>query len=290
VSAVSAENADMMGIIIKSLCEGVCTHMSIAGKTAFYFIQIIIPIIIMMSILTGCTKGGTPPTPSPSGQPTAKPKPIVNFYLENSGSMDGYVNGATDFQRAVSKYSGDVEFSGIIEAMNFFYINDRIIPYGKSSGDFFAKLTPATFRERGGNRGETDISTVLKNILDKMDERTVSIFVSDCIFSPGKGEDADRYLESQRVVIGTNISRFIQNYPGTAVTIYRLNSQFNGCYYNRNNECTKINDRLPYFIWLIGDVDYITALQEKIPHGSFDGGGITNSYTLLPAASSLNVL
>jgi len=108
------------------------------------------------------------------------------------------------------------------------------------------------------------------------------------VFSPGSGKDANQYLINQQIGIKTNVAEFIQKYPNTAFTIYRLSSQFDGNYYNRNDAPTRINARRPYFIWLIGNVDNIAILQEKIPARNFKGGGITDSYTLLPVAHEID--
>jgi hypothetical protein len=77
-------------------------------------------------------------------------------------------------------------------------------------------------------------------------------------------------------------------YPETAFAIYRLTSQFNGTYYNCYDEGRVINDRRPFFIWLIGDVNHILALQERIPNRDFRGSGITDSYTLLPQGRKID--
>ena len=222
-------------------------------------------------------------------QPDKMPvlKPVVNVYLENSGSMDGYVKGVTDFKHAVYSYLSDVKIAGVADTINLFYINSKIIPFGSDIAEFIDKLNPATFKNRGGNRGETDIAVVLKTILDETDDRTVSIFVSDCVFSPGKGKDADEYLVTQRIGIKVNVAELIKKNPNAAFSIYRLTSQFDGFYYNRRDDKTSINNRRPFFIWLIGNVDFITTLNKRIPSEKIRGSGITHSYTLLPLAQDV---
>jgi len=211
-------------------------------------------------------------------------KPVVNVYLENSGSMDGYVKGVTDFKHSVYNFLSDVKIADVASAVNLFYINSIIIPFGSDIVEFIDKLNPTTFKSRGGNRGESDIAELLKTILDETDERTVSIFVSDCVFSPGKARDANEYLVTQRIGMKINVADYIKKYPNTAFCIYRLTSQFDGIYYNRHDAKTVINDRRPFFIWLIGNVDLIANLQKRIPPQNIRGSGITHSYTLLPLA------
>ncbi|MDR1023227.1 MAG: hypothetical protein LBL94_08165 [Prevotellaceae bacterium] len=56
------------------------------------------------------------------------PKPTVNVYMENSGSMDGYVKGVTMFEQAVYSYLSDIKISDFTNTLNLFYINSKIIP------------------------------------------------------------------------------------------------------------------------------------------------------------------
>ncbi|GHT43189.1 hypothetical protein AGMMS49965_16460 [Bacteroidia bacterium] len=197
-------------------------------------------------------------------------KPVVNVYIENSGSMDGYVKGKTDFEHAVYSYLSDIKISGIANSINLFYINSKIIPHGSDIEDFIDKLEPTTFQKRGGNRGTTDIANVLKTVLKATNDKIVSIFVSDFVFSPGgKNKNADEYLINQQIGIKTDVAEHIKQFPQTAFTIYRLTSHFNGTYYNCYDAKTQINARRPFFIWLIGNVDYIATLQNKIPNNNF---------------------
>ena len=260
-------------------------------KALYYFIS-----LVTICLLTGCNGGGRkqkrgdllPTDTTEVSRPANTIKPVVNVYIENSGSMDGYVKGETDFEHAVYGYLSDIKITDIADDVNLFYINSKIIPYGNNIKDFIDKLEPSTFKNRGGNRGETDIDSLLKMILDKTNDNTVSILVSDCVFSPGKGKNASEYLVNQQIGIKTNVAEHIKRYPGTAFVIYRLNSQFNGAYYNCYNEKTQINDRRPFFIWLIGNVDRIKILSKKIPPDSFKGSGVTHSYTLLPLAHEID--
>jgi hypothetical protein len=212
-------------------------------------------------------------------------KPIVNVYIENSGSMDGYVKGVTEFEQAIYSYLIDIKISGIANTLNLFYINSKIIPQGSNISDFIEKLEPDTFKEKGGNRGTSDISNVLETVLSKTGKNNVAILVTDGIFSPGKGKNAKEYLGSQATSIKNAMSTYLKNYPHTAVVVYQLISKFDGNYYNRDNLSTKINVSRPYYIWVIGDVANIALLKTNIPDTKFKGGGVQHSYTLLPAIS-----
>lgn len=137
-----------------------------------------------LTILFFISCGGkiTPPINPTVNQPLA-----VNVYIENSGSMDGYVKGATEFEQAVYNYLTDIKISRITDSLNLFYINSEIIPQGSDIKDFIEKLEPATFKKKGGNTGTTDISNLLKTVLNETKSDDVAILVTDGIFSPGRG-------------------------------------------------------------------------------------------------------
>lgn len=174
---------------------------------------------------------------------TENAKPILNVYLENSGSMDGYVQGVTEFEQAVYSYLSDVKISDVTDELNLFYINSNVIAQGSDIADFIEKLEPASFKAKGGNRKSSDISDVLKTILNETTDSIVSILVSDCIFSPGKGRDAEQYLVNQQIGIKSSFAEHIKR-SSMAVIIYQLFSQFDGLYYNREDNPIKINEVL----------------------------------------------
>ena len=52
--------------------------------------------------------------------------------------------------------------------------------------EFIDALEPADFQKRGGNRNTSDMSEIIETILSQTSDSDISMFVSDCIFSPGK--------------------------------------------------------------------------------------------------------
>lgn len=65
-------------------------------------------------VMTSCLGG--PPAPVNPVQPGAEPgidlsatKCVYNIYVENSGSMDGYVKGVTEFEQSVYSYLSDIK-------------------------------------------------------------------------------------------------------------------------------------------------------------------------------------
>jgi len=215
-------------------------------------------------------------------------KPTVNVYIENSGSMDGYVKGITQFEQAVYNYMTDIKISDFTDSLNLFYINSKVIPQGSDIEDFIQKLEPSTFEAKGGNRGSSDISNVLKSILSKTKKNEVAILVTDGIFSPGKGKDASQYLVNQEIGIKNTMATYLKLYPNTAVKMYQLSSQFDGYYYNREDSKTYIKSQRPFFIWVIGPVEQLDKLSRDVPDSKFKGGGIQNVFSITTGNKKVN--
>jgi len=193
-------------------------------------------------------------------------KPSINVYIENSGSMDGYVKGITEFEMSVYDYLSDIKISGIVDSLNLFYINSEVIPQGSDIEDFIQKLEPSNFKQKGGNRGKSDIANVIKDVLLETKENNISIVVTDGIFSPGKGVNASEYLVNQQIGIKTAMADYLNKHQNTAVVVSQLSSQFDSIYYDKEDKKIPFKGQRPYYIWLIGDVMQVADLQSKVPN------------------------
>lgn len=215
----------------------------------------------------------------------ANEKPRFNVYVENSGSMNGYVKGVTRFEQAVYGYLSDIKIADITDTLNLFYINSDILPQGKVTTDlavledFIERLEPISFAQKGGNKTTTDLSNTLKMILKEGDENTVSVFVSDCIFSPGKGKNAQEYLVNQEIGIKNSFAECLKK-QSLSVVIYQLSSQFGGLYFNREDTPRPISAERPYYIWIMGSTKNVSDLIKNVPKEKFKGGGVQNSCVL----------
>jgi hypothetical protein len=191
-------------------------------------------------------------------------KPIVNVYIENSGSMDGYVKGVTEFEQAVYNYLSDIKISEITDTLNLYYINSQVIQQGSDIADFIEKLEPSSFKAKGGNRGTSDIANVLETVLEETKAGKVAILVTDGIFSPGKGKDAEQYLVGQQIGIKRIFADYLKINKMAAVMVYQLQSKFSGIYYNNVDAKFSLNENRPFYIWVMGDVKQLCHLREKI--------------------------
>lgn len=224
-----------------------------------------------------------------------KTKPVVKVYIENSGSMDGYIN--TDFRRRLGVYLTRIgSVSEITDSLSLNFINRKIIKFESSQvTDFIDKLNPHAFRILGGSRESSDISEMLDTICP-CSENEVVLFVSDCIFSPGKGKNAEDYLSHQQMgIMGTMKSMKKKMPSAPAVVIYRVLGEFDGRYFDKNNMFDSYRGIRPYYIWLIGSKENLMDFVNQVPFENPDRVCMISSldrsidYAVVPGGGNYSV-
>ena len=220
----------------------------------------------------------------------------VNVYLENSGSMDGYVKGNTGFEQSIYAYLTELQISKIVDSLNLNYVNSRIIPLGNDVERFIHNIEPIDFRKHGGNLGTSDIAIVLDSVLSRHKKNDVSIFISDCIVSPGNKyvsspQSLDNYLLEQRTKIKKSFVQSLEQAKGDlAVVICQLTSLFDGRFYNKFDRPTYYKGNRPFYVWLIGSTAHIKQLLDKVTLEILKGNGaeLENVYTLLASSKTID--
>jgi len=189
----------------------------------------------------------------------------VNVFIENSLSMDGYVSGVTSFGQAVYRLLSDLKMAEPAGSINLNYINSKPIPWKTNANDndiagFVRDLTPADFQLRGGDRTNSDLQQCLKRALNAVDSAQLSVFVSDCIFSPGSHMNAADYLVNQQIALKAAFREKLDTLEFNTM-ILQYNADFNGTYYDLVNNRTKLRFcKRPFYIILSGS----PALMEKL--------------------------
>lgn len=210
----------------------------------------------------------------------------INVFLENSGSMNGYLNDPnTQFKNSVYSLLTRLKLFVNQDSLNLFFINknDQLLFGNASNSDveaFKDILNPASFSKISkGQTGETDINELIKRCISKVDDKNLSVFISDCIYSPGKSRpDAAMYLAEQKQGIFLNFATEIKDKQyDLSVLILQLNSGFKGIYYDKLDNKINFNDLIsrPYYIWFIGTNEQIKRLLSSRKLEEIDGG-ITN--------------
>lgn len=196
----------------------------------------------------------------------------LNVYIENSGSMDGYMHPSSEFKNDLYSYLGAL--ASEVKSTKLNYINSQIIPINESIEQFFQNLTPANFKVMGLNRSHSEIVQMFSDILKQMDKNTVSIFASDCILDVMSGA-ANDYFENRRTTLRDVIKKHMNKNPDFAVEIICTSSKFDGMLYPPNSSPVPCKAQRPYYVWIFGSKYLLGALNEKIaPKTAFRSGKI----------------
>lgn len=209
----------------------------------------------------------------------AKTETNFAIYLENSASMDGYVNGVSNFESVLSDILIGLNYHYDKNNIKFNFINSEIYPTEVSDiNTFFSSLEPGKSPFKIGNQFESELNQCFEKVLSETKGQDVSIFVSDCIYSLAKGRSTQ-----QGLILEENLTKsvFMQRLKQSDFSTYILQftSSFNGTYYDYNNQKTKLQQaERPYYIWIIGADNSVQNLVSKVRFAEMKG--YQNSYFL----------
>ena len=229
-----------------------------------------VPSIEIASVSSESTKGTKDLKPSE-----------VNFYLENSGSMNGYVKGPSTFEEAILNLLRQVEFH--YGNINLYYMNTKTYEISKSIEEFVKDLEPNEINQYGDVK-TSNLNNIFKDILAKTTKDNISIFVSDCIYSPQNGE-TEKMLVNESENTALHFQRRLKK-MGLSTFILKFLSDFNGKLFLEGKDRKKTGyvklsgDKRPYYIWIIGTPSLIQGFIDKIEYK--DIKDYQNRYLLLP--------
>lgn len=231
----------------------------------------------MLSIVSCSADDDTIPLKSHSKHNTeaVTRKYIYSIYLENSGSLNGYLNASGDssFKDNVNNLITEINGFPEKQALNLYDVNTKVIPVAIDAdanqiGDYIGHLDAPTFSARskakGGNQTQSNLSDIIRNIIDSTRRNEVSFLISDCIFSPGKNKNALDYLSEQKNKVKLYINEKLKTEPLSALVL-QFDSDFNGIYYDQNN--ARKNGkfrRRPYYVVCFGNEDALRNLLDNV--------------------------
>jgi hypothetical protein len=231
-------------------------------------------LLISLCSLSACTSGdenGTKPV-----KKKAIPEQHYNYavYLENSGSLNGYlgVSGDNDFKSNVYGVISTISSLPTKKRLSIYNINTKIDTVAGNAdatqvGDYFNSMTAASFKKRsektGGNQAKSDLGDIIKTVVDKTAADDVSLLISDCIFSPGKQGNAQDYLNQQESSIKALFGERLTHQAFSTLVLQFL-SDFNGSYYYQDNSSkTGKFEKRPYYIVCFGPEQALAGLLQN---------------------------
>ncbi|TKK71522.1 hypothetical protein FC093_00405 [Ilyomonas limi] len=224
--------------------------------------------ICLLFLLAACTSDNGEEKATPAASPHINK---VNFFLEVSGSMAGYLNGATDFVKTIPNLLVAIEHkvdSGRLKVHEY-YIADSITPFNGSTEEFISEMaTRQTAKEKS-----SEMQNMFKMIADKTDSNDISMFVSDCILSYSDAEvKANKEINREKAEGGlkpliTSTFDKLQQKNNMCASVFGFMSDFNGTYYTYQNEKIPIKKGQvvrPYYLWVIGNRELLKQFNAQL--------------------------
>lgn len=206
-----------------------------------------------------------------------EPKPIekvetnnlkLKVYIENSGSMNGYMQQKSEMKDAVKSYVSALDL--LVDTTELYYINSIVVPFKSNISDLENALNPQNFANCPGNKSNSDIADMINSIVLNTTSNSVSLFVSDCILDVPQG-DAVNYFGVKQTNITRTFAKALRKNPKLGVEVFRLMSSYKGMYYYSEG-CEPFDGMRPYYIWVVGNKDVIAQLNKKVPFSSIQHG------------------
>jgi hypothetical protein len=214
----------------------------------------------------------------------------ICIYMENSGSMDGYVNVNSEFKDALGKVI--VKSSNFSKSTNLFFVNDNIYDVQETAlkgnvNTFVSQLNAKNMKV--GATGSSNINKIFKMILDKTNSDTVSIIFSDFVYSI-KGTDVSNQVSNAKNATMGAFMEAIKKDPNFATIILQCSSQFQGKYYDRSDMPIAYSGIRPYYIFIMGNYERLIDLDKKLELNNSNTGipGYLNKFILSSKFWKLN--
>jgi len=181
----------------------------------------------------------------------------VTFFLENSGSMFGYVDGTsgiTEFVDVVSELAEKPDFVNDKTLRDFYFINGidlQITPLGNNPQVLIRKLNRVGYN--CGSVSNSNLNSMFQKAMSVAGGENVSVLISDGIYDVGakSAPFAALAIEGRETR-----SRFIERLKKSNLQtiLIKLKSKFKGdyCFASRPGS-SPINQQRPYYIWLFGE-------------------------------------
>jgi len=180
------------------------------------------------------------------------------FYLENSKSMFGYVNGFTEYVDVVSELAEKPRFADEKTSREFYFINGgqniKVTNIGSNPTSLKDKLNVNGFD--CGDVSESNLNSMFQLALSRAKNDTISILISDAIYDIDKPQAPMNTLSTEG---RETRSRFIErlNEGDLQTIIIKLNSQFDGKYFPVTGGSVNLSQNRPYYIWIFGATELL---------------------------------
>lgn len=176
----------------------------------------------------------------------------VNFYFENSASMNGYLSGK-NFQQVMHRIYGNLnQFS-----VNSYFVNSKEF----EQEDILHKIDNKDIKV--GDIGNSDHQFIFKNAIENAKNNNLSIVITDGIYSVKDGNINIVSIDIE------NAFKYALTENEIETVVLKMSSNFNGTYYSETckpgRKAINISQNRPYYVLLFGNpLSIDKALNEII--------------------------
>ena len=206
----------------------------------------------------------------------------IKLYVENSGSMDGYMFNGSELKDAVYSFVSGLQTHS--DTTELYFVNSNIYNVKAPLHNVIYSMSPATFHSSPGNKANTDIADIFRMVLSQLEENNVSILVTDAILDLPSG--STEFFRTKQTQIKSIFENYLKENPNFAIEIFRMSSRFNGKYYYTGGSITLTDQKRPYYMFVLGDKQTLSSAngivaKSQIQHGVEDYYAYS-SYTQVP--------
>lgn len=249
------------------------------------FLPLVVAIVLglILILLFGGSDDGRYIVSFDEVKPVKQYKPSkIKLYVENSGSMDGYMFNGSELKDAVYSYVSGLSTHS--DTTELYFVNSDIYNVKAPIHDVIYAMSPAAFHSSPGNKANTDIADIFKMILMQLEDNCVNILVTDAILDLPSGTTA--FFRTKQTQIKSIFENYLKEKPDFAIEIFRMSSRFNGKYYFTGGSVVLSNQPRPYYMFVMGDKHTLSAAngivsKSQIQHG-VDNYYAYSSYTEVP--------
>ena len=206
--------------------------------------------------------------------------PKVNIFIENSASMNGFINDASDFQNAITALVSKLKNVYEKDNINLGFINASVVPqHGEDPYQLMKKMLVKNNFKNAGLTGTTDLNNLIEQVLGNTDENTLTFFVSDCIYSikEDKSTTITRLEGCQNGTMDVFQGK-LKDIDDLSILFIRMVSNFNGGYWDYKHPSGIASQQLkdcnrPYFICVVGSDNNIKEFNSRIRMEDLKGYG-----------------
>lgn len=210
-------------------------------------------------LIFGVSCGGSGGVFPPCSDSVVSVKPHrLHVFIDNSGSMKGYINPESDFKSVIYNIVEDVKLDLDSGDVKLYYVNNSITPFkDKDEGYWIDEMLD----EDQFSKATTDLNRIIKQVLDSVNSTDVAVLISDMIYSvaySGRNTEVtkSKLNECQDRTKFTLLSKAKQMPDNNlALNFVKFVTYFDGNYYtyNKPNDGTRIKcDNRPYYLCAFG--------------------------------------